>query len=136
MTMQTLGAGDPQRIGPYVLTGRLGAGGMGSVTPQGTGINCPFDTAGNGYSAGSPVVSSGGATVGYLPQGTNWVICQAQGGTRTESGGQYFNNWWGWTEGNNQKWGWVNAVDGHGGANNGAFGGVPMCDGSKGAPPQ
>ena len=31
MTMQTLGAGDPQRIGPYVLTGRLGAGGMGSV---------------------------------------------------------------------------------------------------------
>ena len=31
MTMQTLGAGDPHRIGPYVLTGRLGAGGMGSV---------------------------------------------------------------------------------------------------------
>ncbi len=29
--MQTLGAGDPQQIGPYVLTGRLGAGGMGSV---------------------------------------------------------------------------------------------------------
>ncbi|NUR28632.1 MAG: serine/threonine protein kinase, partial [Catenulispora sp.] len=29
--MQTLGAGDPQRIGPYILTARLGAGGMGSV---------------------------------------------------------------------------------------------------------
>ncbi|GAA1993820.1 serine/threonine-protein kinase [Catenulispora subtropica] len=29
--MQTLGAGDPQRIGPYILTARLGTGGMGSV---------------------------------------------------------------------------------------------------------
>ncbi|MEY9858067.1 hypothetical protein ABH935_003680 [Catenulispora sp. GAS73] len=105
-------------------------------TPQGTGINCPFDTAGNGYSGGSPVLDSGGGNVGYLPQGTNWVICQAQGRTETQSGGQYFNNWWAWTEANNQHWGWVNAVDGHGGANNGAFGGVPMCNGSKGAPPQ
>ena len=105
-------------------------------TPQGTGINCPFDTAGNGYSGGSPVLDSGGGNVGYLPQGTNWVICQAQGRSVSESNGQYFNNWWAWTESQTSHWGWVNAVDGHGGANNGAFGGVPLCNGSKGAPPQ
>ncbi|GAA1271451.1 hypothetical protein GCM10009665_69580 [Kitasatospora nipponensis] len=29
--MELLGAGDPRRIGPYVLMGRLGAGGMGAV---------------------------------------------------------------------------------------------------------
>jgi hypothetical protein len=103
-------------------------------TPQGTGTNCPFDTAGDGSSGGSPVVDSGGGTVGYLPSGTNWVICQAQGRTVTQ--GQYFNNWWAWTEANNKSWGWVNAVDAHGGDNNGAFGSVPMCNGSKGAPPQ
>ena len=103
-------------------------------TPQGTGINCTFDTAGNGYSGGSPVLDSGGGNVGYLPQGTNWVICQAQGRTVTQ--GQYYNNWWAWTEANNQHWGWVNAVDAHGGANNGAFGSVPLCNGSKGSPPQ
>jgi hypothetical protein len=105
-------------------------------TPKGTGINCPFDTAGDGNTGGSPVMDSGGTVVGYLPSGTNWVICQAQGRTETESGGQYYNNWWAWTEANNQKWGWVNAVDGHGGANNGAFGSVPMCNGAHGSPPQ
>jgi hypothetical protein len=105
-------------------------------TPKGTGINCPFDAAGNGYSGGSPVLDSGGANVGYLPQGTNWVICQAQGRSVSQSNGQYYNNWWAWTESQTSHWGWVNAVDGHGGANNGAFGGVPLCNGSKGAPPQ
>ena len=107
-----------------------------SSTPQGTGINCTFDTAGNGSSGGSPVLNSGGGVVGYLPQGTNWVICQAQGRTESESGGQYYNNWWAWTEANDKSWGWVSAVDGHGGANNGAFGSVPLCNGSKGSPPQ
>jgi eukaryotic-like serine/threonine-protein kinase len=61
------------------------------------------------------------------------VICQAQGST--ESQGQYYNNWWAWTEANNQKWGWVNAVNAHGGDNDGAFGGVPMCNGSHGSAP-
>ncbi|MBS2536322.1 hypothetical protein KGQ20_26505 [Catenulispora sp. NF23] len=100
-------------------------------TPQGAGVSCGFDTSGNGYSGGSPVVNGG--TVGYLPQGTNWVICQAQGSTVTQ--GQYYNNWWGWTEADNQKRGWANAVNAHGGVNNGAYGNVPQCDGSHGSPP-
>ena len=29
--MEPLGAADPQRVGPYTLLGRLGAGGMGAV---------------------------------------------------------------------------------------------------------
>ncbi|HJY97489.1 MAG TPA: serine/threonine protein kinase, partial [Streptosporangiaceae bacterium] len=29
--MAALQAGDPQRVGPYVLLGRLGSGGMGRV---------------------------------------------------------------------------------------------------------
>jgi len=105
----------------------------GSVsTSQGTGINCQFDTGGSG----SAVVNSSGTTVGYIPAGTNWVICQAQGGTVHQ--GQYYNNWWAWTEANGsaKAWGWVNAVNAHGGDNDGAYGNVPMCNGSKGAPPQ
>jgi len=105
------------------------------VNNVGTAYNCTFDTAGDGNSGGSPVLDSSGGVAGYLPKGTNWVICQAQGGTRTESGG-YYNNWWAWTEANDRKWGWVNAVYTSGGANNGAFGSVPMCNGSHGAPPQ
>ncbi|WP_194899205.1 serine/threonine-protein kinase [Catenulispora pinisilvae] len=101
-------------------------------TSQGTGIYCGFDPAGNGSTGGSPVVS-GGTTVGYLPQGSNWVICQAQGSTVTQ--GQYYNSWWAWTEANDSKWGWVNAVNAHGGDNNGAYGNVPMCNGSHGSAP-
>lgn len=104
----------------------------GSVsTSQGTGINCTFDTGGSG----SAVVNSSGATVGYIPAGTNWVICQAQGSTVHQ--GQYYNNWWAWTEANGaaKQWGWVNAVNAHGGDNDGAYGNVPMCNGSHGSPP-
>ena len=99
-------------------------------TSEGTGYNCTFDTGGNG----SPVYNSDGSVTGYLPYGTNWVICQATG--RTEHQGQYYNDWWAWTKANNPGgWGWVNAVSAAGGDNDGAFGGVPLCNGAHGSPP-
>ena len=103
-------------------------------TSSGTGYNCPFDTPGNGTSGGSQVLKGDGSSAGYLHQGTNWVLCEAQG--RTQHQGQYFNNWWAWTQSDNGSWGWVNAVSAAGGDNNGAFGGVPACNGAHGAPPQ
>jgi hypothetical protein len=108
----------------------------GTVTTSSgsTGYNCPFDTPGNGSTGGSPVLTGAGSSAGYLHQGTNWVLCQAQG--RTEVQGQYYNYWWAWTKSDQGLWGWVNAVSAAGGANNGAFGGVPMCNGAHGAPPQ
>jgi serine/threonine protein kinase len=98
-------------------------------TPEGTGYNCTFDQGGSG----SQVLNSNGTVSGYIHPGTNWVICQAQGKTVTL--GQYFNDWWAWTESDHGGWGWVNAVDAHGGDNNGPYGGVPMCNGAHGAPP-
>ncbi len=95
--------------------------------------NCTFYVAGNGISGGAPV-QAGGATVGYLHKGTNWVICQQVGGRVTS--GPYFNSNWAWTLADNNKWGWVNAVYASGGDNDGPFGGgVPNCNNAHGAPP-
>jgi hypothetical protein len=96
-------------------------------------FNCQFYPAGDGISAGAPVLNPGNERIGYLNEGTNWVICQQAG--RSERSGAYYNKWWAFTQANNQKWGWVNAVWAKGGDNDGTFGGVPNCNGSKGNPP-
>lgn len=96
--------------------------------------NCEFYPAGNGISGGAPVLNPAGAVIGYLHKGTNWVICQQAG--RTERSGAYFNKWWAFTQADNGKWGWVNAVYAQGGDNDGQWGGgVPNCNGGKGSPP-
>ncbi|NUR64105.1 MAG: serine/threonine protein kinase [Catenulispora sp.] len=106
------------------------SGPVSTGTSEGNGYNCTFDTGGNG----SPVYNSSGSVIGYLHQGTNWVICQATG--QTQHQGQYYNKWWAWTAADNHAgWGWVNAVSAAGGDNDGAFGGVPLCNGAHGSPP-
>jgi hypothetical protein len=97
-------------------------------------LNCQFYVAGNGRSGGSPVQAASAAVVGYLHQGTNWVVCQRTGG-RVASG-PYFNNKWAWTLADNLRWGWVNAVYARGGDNDSGFGGgVPACGAAQGLPP-
>jgi lysophospholipase L1-like esterase len=104
------------------------------VKAAGGHFNCQWYPAGDGQSGGAAVRSSDGTVVGYLHQGTNWIVCQQQGG-RTSSG-NYYNSWWGWTEADDGKWGWVNAVWAKGGDNDGQFGGgTPQCAGDHGAPP-
>jgi GDSL-like Lipase/Acylhydrolase family len=88
--------------------------------------NCMFWPAGDGIHGGAVVVDDRGYWVGYLNQGTNWVTCQAYGGIVRS--GHYYNHWWAWTEANDRKWGWVNAVWAHGGDNDGRFARVPQCD--------
>jgi hypothetical protein len=96
--------------------------------------NCEFYPAGDGISGGAPVLNPAGSVIGYLHQGTNWVICQQAG--RTERSGAYFNKWWAFTQADNGKWGWVNAVYAKGGDNDGQWGGgVPNCNDGKGNPP-
>ena len=102
-------------------------------SPSGGGRhNCSFYIAGDGKSGGSPVQAAS-RTVGYLHEGTNWVVCQQVGGRVTR--GEYFNNNWAWTLADNNQWGWVNAVYASGGDNDGPFRGVPGCNGAHGAPP-
>lgn len=96
-------------------------------------FNCQWWVAGDGQSGGSPVLNPAGSRIGYLHKGGNWVICQQQG--RRESSGPYWNTWWAFTLADNDKWGWVNGVNASGGDNDGSFGGVPNCSGSKGSPP-
>lgn len=97
-------------------------------------FNCQFYPAGNGISGGTPVVAANGARVGFLRQGTNFVLCQRVGGT--VRAGRNFNNNWAYTQADNLRFGWVNAVYGKGGENNGAFRGVPVgCNPSAGNPP-
>src|SRR5688572_162384 len=67
--------------------------------------NCEFYPAGDGISAGTPVMNPAGERIGFLNEGTNWVICQQAG--RVERSGAYFNKWWAFTQANNQKWGWA-----------------------------
>jgi Cutinase len=88
--------------------------------------HCNFWPAGDGIHGGAVVVNDGAYWVGYLNQGDNWLSCQMWGGKVTH--GKYYNHWWAWTEANNHKWGWVNAVWASGGANDGKFTGVPGCD--------
>ncbi len=71
--------------------------------------------------------------VGYLHQGTNWVLCQEQGSQVTS--GNFFNHWWAYTQADNNAWGWVNAVWAQGGDNNAGFDAVSGCRGTHGSPP-
>ena len=95
---------------------------------------CNWYRAGNGFSGGS-IVAVGTTTVGYLPQGRNWVVCEQKGGDMRNAEG-YRNHWFGWTLAENDKWGWASAVDASGGDNYGSFGGgTPNCNGAHGSPP-
>jgi hypothetical protein len=97
-------------------------------------FNCTFSTAGNGIAGGTPVISAQRAIVGYLHQGVNWVTCQLKGGETTVSA--FHNDSWAWTQADDGKTGWVNAVYASGGDNDGAFGGgTPSCGGAHGAAP-
>lgn len=49
--------------------------------------------------------------------------------------GPYFNHYWARMLAGNRRTGWVNAVYGSGGANDGGFGGVRTCASSDGTPP-
>jgi hypothetical protein len=95
---------------------------------------CNWYRPGNGYSGGSLVVV-GTTTVGYLPQGKNWIICQQVGGNMRNPEGDK-NNWFGWTEAENGKMGWASPLDAVGGDDYGSFGGgTPNCDNAHGSPP-
>jgi hypothetical protein len=95
--------------------------------------DCTFYPAGDGISGGTVVFDANGNRVGYLNYGTNWVLCQNSG--IEVSVGSDHNKWWAYTESDNGKFGWVNAVYGAGGANDGEFQGVPGCGSAHGAPP-
>jgi hypothetical protein len=48
----------------------------------------------------------------------------------------YRNHWFGWTQAENDKWGWASALDASGGDNYGSFGGgTPPCNNAHGSPP-
>jgi hypothetical protein len=95
--------------------------------------HCGFWPAGDGIHGGAAVVDDRGYWVGYLNQGDNWVSCQLWAGK--VSHGRFYNHWWAWTEANDHKWGWVNAVWASGGANDGQFAHVPECDPIRDAAP-
>ena len=96
---------------------------------------CQFYTAGNGITAGSPVVDVHGSRIGYLNGGTNFVDCQEQGSEYPSASASVRNDWWAWTEANDGRWGWVSAYWASGGANNEKFSAVPACPGSMGSAP-
>jgi hypothetical protein len=96
-------------------------------------FNCSFYPAGDGISGGAPVQASDGHRVGYLNQGTNFVLCQAVGSE--VSVGADRNRYWAYTEANDKAYGWVNAVWAHGGTNDAPYGGVPTCPASRGRAP-
>src|SRR3954467_8486324 len=96
--------------------------------------NCNWWPPGNGPSGGALVVVDT-TTVGYLHQGSNWIICQQKGGSVYNSRG-YKNLRLGYTQADNDKWGWASAIEGPGGAACGrAGGGVPSCSGERCSPP-
>jgi Putative metal-binding motif len=95
---------------------------------------CSWYQPGDGYTGGSRVVV-GTTTVGYLPPGKNWIICQQAGGDVRNAKGDH-NTWYGWTEAENGKLGWASPLDAVGGDNYGSFGGgAPNCNNAHGAPP-
>jgi hypothetical protein len=94
---------------------------------------CNFYVPGDGHAGGAPVKDGGGGRVGFLHKGRNWVLCQQVGGRETS--GAYFNDNWAWTLADNNRAGWINAVYASGGDNDGAFGGVPACNGAHGNAP-
>ena len=96
--------------------------------------NCDWFRAGDGKSGGA-IVAVGTTTVGYLHQGTNWIVCQQKGGDVRSAEG-YRNHWFAWTTADNNRQGWASAVDARGGDDYGQFGGgVPNCNGAHGSPP-
>jgi hypothetical protein len=100
----------------------------------GNHYDCNWWPAGNGISGGA-LVAVGTTTVGYLHQGSNWIICQQKGGSVYNSRG-YKNYWFGYTQADNDKWGWASAIEASGGDDYGPFGGgVPNCNGGYGSPP-
>jgi hypothetical protein len=101
---------------------------------NGNHYDCNWWPPGNGTSGGALVVV-GTTTVGYLHQGSNWIICQQKGGDVYNSRG-YKNYWYGYTQADNNKWGWASAIEASGGDDYGPFGGgVPNCNGQYGSPP-
>jgi len=89
--------------------------------------NCQWWPVGDGHSGGALVVSDR-TTVGFLHQGTNWIVCQQRGGDVHNSLG-YRNYWFGWTTADNGEVGWASAIEARGGDNYGPFGGgVPNCN--------
>ena len=72
--------------------------------------------------------------MGYLHQGSNWVTCQQVGATVRNAAGN-LNNWYGWTQADNGRWGWASPLEARGGANFGPFGGAPNCNGRHGPAP-
>jgi hypothetical protein len=94
---------------------------------------CNWFRAGDGKTGGA-IVAVGTTTVGYLHQGSNWIICQQKGGSVRSAEG-YVNHWFAWTLADNNRWGWASAVDAQGGDDDGQFGGVPNCGNAYGSPP-
>jgi hypothetical protein len=92
--------------------------------------NCEWWPAGDGHSGGALVVRDR-TTVGFLHQGTNWVVCQQRGGEVFNSRG-YRNYWFAWTTADNAQTGWASAIEARGGDNFGPFGGgVPNCNNAQ-----
>jgi hypothetical protein len=92
--------------------------------------NCHWWPAGDGHSGGALVVRDR-TTVGFLHQGTNWIVCQQRGGDVYNSRG-YRNYWFGWTTADNGQTGWASAIEARGGDNDGTFGGgVPDCNNAQ-----
>src|SRR3954452_18830511 len=104
-------------------------------TNDGNGhYTCNWYRAGDGRTGGA-IVAVGTTTVGYLHQGSNWILCEQQGGDVRSAEGDA-NHWFGYTQADNGKWGWASALDASGGDDYGAFGGgTPNCNGKYGTPP-
>jgi hypothetical protein len=112
-------------VAPAITTATASASDVPCSKLSAGKYQCSFYPAGNGISAGAPVQDSTGKRVGYLNHGANWIVCQASGAT-VHNGADY-NRWWGYTEANDQHFGWVNAVWASGGSYNGPFGAAPNC---------
>jgi hypothetical protein len=91
---------------------------------------CNWWPPGDGHSGGALVVNDR-TTVGFLHQGTNWVVCQQRGGEVFNSRG-YRNHWFAWTTADNGQTGWASAIEAQGGDDFGPFGGgVPNCNDTR-----
>jgi hypothetical protein len=120
------------------LSGVAKAEAIPCVDIGGGRYECDWWRPGDGRTGGSMVVD-GGALVGYLHRGRNWIVCQQRGAVVTS--GAHWNNWYGWTESDPDAngaahAGWASALDANGGTDGGEFGGgVPDCGGAHGPAP-
>jgi hypothetical protein len=95
---------------------------------------CDWYVPGNGITGGA-IVAVGTTTVGYLHQDKNWIVCQQKGGDVRNAAGDR-NNWFGYTQADNERWGWASPLDARGGDDYGSFGGgTPNCNNQYGSPP-